>query len=140
VRSAVTLTDWPVITFLIVVFIVLANFSSTDTIFRCEGKLGEQAETRPATLFMTLTEYRLWVRLWSKSDGMVLIEAPKEGIPYEPYLGVSNVGNSARHIYADSDAESLKGLRGAYYKVSGYLMLDTSQGHFEGNCTPSHGR
>jgi hypothetical protein len=117
----------------VVIFTVLANFSAGDSIYRCEGNLSEEGEARTATIFVTLTDYRWWVKLWSTSDGMVLVEAPQEQLPYEPYLGLEKVGDSARHIYDDSDRRHL---RGAFYKVSGYLMLDTPRGHFEGNCTP----
>ena len=116
---------------LIVVFIIGAN-SYTDAIFRCEGTLGEQAEGHSTTLFMTLREYR-WFMLWDNSDGTVVIEAPKEGLPMELYLGVNSVG-AYRHIYEDSEQPMT--LRGSFHKVSGYLMLDTSHGHFEGECVP----
>jgi hypothetical protein len=122
---------------LVAAFIVLANFSATESAFRCEGEITAQSQKKSATFFMTLTDYRWWVKLWSNSDGMLLIEAPKEGLPYQPYLGTQKVGNGARHIYENSDeAGGVKGQRGAYYKRSNYLTLDTPRGLFEGDCVP----
>ena len=133
-RGLGVLAVW-LVAVLVVAFIVIANFSATESGFRCEGEITAQGGTRPATLFMRLTEYRWWVKLWRDSDGMVSIEAPKEGMPYEPYLYLDKVGDSERHIYESSGVGNTD-LKGAYYKLSNHLKLDTSRGFFEGECVP----
>ena len=119
---------------LVVVLVAVAKFSDTKSIFRCEGELtirAGQGQKKPATVFMTLTEYRWWVKLWGgESDGNVIIEAPAEGI-YQYFGDLRKVGDSTRHIY-----DSFGGLKGAYYKVSQYLSVDTSSGFFDGDCVP----
>ena len=119
---------------LIAAFVTLAFFSESQATFRCEGELTSQGVTKPANLFITLTQYRWWVKFWSKSDGMLSIEAPKEGIAYEPYLGLDKVGDSVVHIFRDSDP--LKDFKGGYYSLSRHLKLDSSHGFFEGDCVP----
>jgi hypothetical protein len=112
------------------VFVIFA-FSTTESVFRCDGQI--VGERQPATLFMTLTEYRWWFRLWNESDGIVVIEAPKEGLPQQSYAAIKSVGNSMRRI-SENFGKNSSGLHGVFYKVSRYLALDTPRGHFEGTC------
>jgi len=120
----------------IVAFLIVANFSAKDTAFRCEGKLTIASEEKPATLFMTLSEYRWWVGLWSHSDGMVSIQAPQFGVPYIPYLGLEDNGEFF-HIFDYVGSTRFEGFRGQFYKLSRYLGLDTkSAGVFDGQCIP----
>lgn len=122
---------------LMLVFMILVKFSATESTFRCEGELTSRGQSTAATLYMTVTHYRWWVGLWGPSQGMVFIEAPKHGLPHEPYLGLEEVGNSALHIYINSeDTGGVKGLKGAYYQLSRFLSLDTLRGFFEGECSP----
>ena len=88
-------------------FVVLAYFSQTKSAFRCEGELTRQSQTKPVTFFMTLEKYRWWVGLWSRSKGMIVIEAPKEQIAYEPYLHLQNVGDSILNIWKHSNSSGV---------------------------------
>ena len=65
---------------------------------------------------------------------MVTIEAPKEGIAFDPYLDLDRVGDSIIHIFRESD--QFKDFKGGYYSLSRHLKLDSLHGFFEGDCIP----
>lgn len=116
----------------VALFLVVVNFTATDSTFRCDGEITAKGETKPATLFMKLTKYRWWT-WWTATDGMVTIEAPKVGLPYEPFLGLKKITDSTVQIFEDSSHTALKGM---YYDLSKTLSLDTHQGFFDGTCVP----
>jgi len=117
---------------LILLFLFVANFSARETNFQCIGEISYEANTRPLTVYMRLTEYRPWVNLWNDSDGTINLEAQAELRLFEYYGHIDQSGDLL-HIY---ETYPNKALRGNFSKLSKKLAIDLGSpfGFFEGNC------
>jgi hypothetical protein len=108
----------------------------SDRSYRCEGTVesGGKVIYDPATIGITVTEYGFLWRLLGETQGMVVVEAPKHGIPMRHFYGLERVGNSTWHIHRD-DLTDLPD--GQYYPVTGHLILDVFERRiFAGDCVP----
>ena len=117
---------------LVAVLVVLVNFSGIRTNLRCEGEIVSEEQTRPSTIFMSLEEYRWWIR-WGYSDGNLHVEMPAEGayLYYDKLEELS--GLQTWQIFEAYIEDS--GLEGQYSALSKALTLRTPHGLFKGTCT-----
>jgi len=121
---------------LIAVFILLANFSHTETVLKCEGEISIEGQTMPSKLYARLSEYRWWVGLSSNSDGNIMIELPDVGFRY--FSRIKDTG-LVLNIYLLNISEGHKDkleheLVGAYSKMSKTLKLSFGDIFFKGAC------
>ena len=117
---------------LIIALVVVANFSETETVLSCKGEITTEEQTRPSNLYISLNEYRWWVRLWSDSDGMMRAEL-SDGFTLL-FLTLEDLGFVV-HIYRGFPSDEDFELNGSYSKLSKTLKLVTPLGFFEGTCT-----
>jgi hypothetical protein len=110
--------------FLLVIFVVVANFSATETRFQCNGSISGE----PLKAFIKLQKYEWWVGLWSASEGMLIFELPNITIN-EPYLHLREAGDQIQ-IYKEEGEIS-----GHFSTLSKAISLKTSVGFFDGMCT-----
>ena len=112
--------------FLIILFIIVINFSGKESKFECSGEITQEATRKPTKVYLKLTEYRFWVGLWSKSKGCLSLEIPNRTFAY--YEQIDRVGDNL-HIYSNNDA------KGLFSRLSNALTLDIGAfGVFEGTC------
>lgn len=119
---------------LIILFVVIVNFSGTESIFRCSGETMRYGTSQSTDVYMKLTEYRFWVDLWSDSDGSIMLEVPNEWVGY--YAQVEEEGDQLQ-IY---ETYPQKALKGNFSKLSKTLAIDLGSpfGFFDGSCTAVH--
>ena len=109
------------------IFLFIANFSATETKFKCIGQVKTDKEnSQDLTLFLKLQEYRSWVGLWGDSDGALNIEVPNQWVDY--YGDLIEVGDQLQ-INRDGN------IQGNFSKLSKAIALKTHFGFFDGICT-----
>jgi hypothetical protein len=60
----------------VLIFLVIVNFSGVETRYRCSGVLETTGEEQSTTIYMKHTQWRWWVGLWGDSDGEIRVELP----------------------------------------------------------------
>lgn len=113
-----------------VFFGVVVFFSSVETRYECAGTLSAKEVTSKAKIFVKIERYRWWVKLWSSSDGALWVEVPNKIFDY--YSSLTAVGDQ---LQISRTQEELKGLWGYYSSLSNTLVLETSVGTFNGQCS-----
>ena len=115
---------------LIVLFLIVVNFSAVESSFKCSGQLSLDGNTQSKTIYMKLTQYRPWVGLWSDSSGSVNLEIPNEWVEY--YEHVEEVGDQ----YQIFETYPQKTLKGNFSLLSKTLAIDLESpfGFFDGLC------
>ena len=126
---------WPaiLIAVLIIAFVVVVNFSQTETALRCEGEYTSEGHSSPMTLYLALREYRWWVGLWTDSNGNLTVEIHPLG-DFRYYDSLKKLGGTdAWQIWIrfGQDAKLL----GQYNGLSKTITLRIPPGSFEGACT-----
>ncbi|MCP5268245.1 MAG: hypothetical protein H6943_04295 [Zoogloeaceae bacterium] len=114
----------------IALFGVTIVFSSVETRYECSGTLAEKNATVKAKIYLKIERYRWWVKLWSPSDGALWVEVPNRVGDY--YSSLTSVSDQ---IQISRTKEELKGLWGYYSLLSNTLILETSAGKFNGQCS-----
>lgn len=107
-------------------FLIVVNFSASETRFQCSGKISSHGNSQQATIYMKLHEYRWWVGLWGDSDGSVWLEVPNRTFEY--FEHVVEVGDQLQ-IY---DYE--RNIKGNFSSLSKTLFITTSVWSFDGTC------
>jgi len=107
-------------------FLFVVNFSAVETRFQCPGEISSQNNSRQATIFMKLHEYRWWVGLWGDSDGSVWLEVPNQTTEY--FGHVVEVGDQLQ-IYGYQ-----RNPTGYFSTLSKTLAITTSGWSFDGTC------
>ena len=111
-------------------FGVVVFFSSVETRYECSGTIVEKDAAAKATIYIKVERYRWWVKFWSSSDGSLWVEIP--GRVYDYYSSLTSVGDQ---LQLSRTNEELKGLWGYYSFLSNTLILETSAGKFNGQCS-----
>lgn len=111
-------------------FGVVVFFSSVETRYECSGTIVEKDVAAKATIYIKVERYRWWVKFWSSSDGALWVEIP--GRVYDYYSSLTSVGDQ---LQISRTNEELKGLWGYYSFLSNTLILETSAGKFNGQCS-----
>lgn len=122
---------WAVVfgVFVFALILVVLNYSSVETRYKCSGEVTSNAVSRPQTLFLKIELYRWWVGLWGDSDGAVWSEIPQEITGYEYFPHVSEIGNQLQIRQSKNG-----NLLGHFSALSQALTLETVPGLFEGMC------
>ena len=108
---------------------VVANFSATETRLKCQGTLLSWGDEGESTIFVKLTEYRWWVGLWSKSDGLIYIEIPNTLV--EVFTHIEDSGEFLQ-VFRTYPQKSFKG---QFSILSNNLQISiTPNLSFEGIC------
>ena len=116
-----------IVTSLLLLFVFVANFSATEYRYECKGSFKTADEQyEDDTIYLKLSDYRFWVKMWSGSDASLNIEVPNKHVDYYGHL--EKVGDQLQ-IY-DFD----KNLKGNFSKLSKTLALQTYLGFFDGTC------
>lgn len=111
---------------LIVIYLIVVNFSATESNFKCTGQISLNGDTQSKTVYIKLTQYRSWVGLWSDSKGNVRLEIPNEAVIY--YSRINKTGDMFQ-IYRSGE------LAGNFSKISKSLMIQADDfGIFDGSC------
>ena len=112
------------------ILLILANYSSTNTVFACAGAFTQAGEVSgPDTIYMDLKQFSWWVGFWSDSDGSLWVEIPDRLVLY--FSDLTEAGNFIRiHKHDDTFAGQLSTL-------SGSVSINTIYGVFDGQCTPA---
>lgn len=111
---------------LVVLFLVVVNFSAVETRYRCEGEFARDDQSGHMVAFLKLHGYRWWVGLWGDSDGAAWIEIPNVWVEY--FSNVQEVGDQLQL------GEGTK-LRGSFSNLSHALAVKVNGGDFKGECT-----
>lgn len=119
---------WVVTVIVVALYLIVVNFSATQTRYRCEGKFTQGDQSEPMTLFFKLDSYRWWVGLWSDSEGAVSIEVPNVWVEY--FSRVRKVGDQLQ--IRDMQDQ----LKGNFSTLSNAIAITIPTGIFEGDCTP----
>ena len=119
----------PVLT-LVVICLIVVNFSEVELNFRCLGKVSLNGKTQSKTIYMKLTQYRAWTGLWRDSNGSLSLEIPSERLEY--YGQVEKVGDQLQ-VFKTSPQKTLKG---NFSLLSKTLTIDLESpiGFFDGLC------
>ena len=110
---------------IVLIFVLIVFFSSTETRYQCSGALTKEGATSPTTFYLKITEYRWWVGLWSQSVGLVWLEIPQ--VMFESYGDVRKSGDNLL-IYEPSS------MGGIYSKLSNTFSVQTPHGVLDGSC------
>lgn len=117
----------------LLIFVLVANFSTVETRFQCPGEISSTDSSRPVTVYLKLEEYRWWVGLWSEADAAIHIEIPNSYLDY--FGNVKKVGD--QYQIFDS-AKSPKGNFSTLSKALAIqLPLKLKTDFFDGICTKS---
>ena len=110
----------------IAIFLIAANFSVVQSKYVCTGTFINANILTKGEVFLQLDAYRPWVKLWSKSDGSLTVEAA--GTTYFEHL------QKAENIYSIfSKAGGL--LQGKISTLSGDFDLSVPNSiNFGGRC------
>ena len=103
------------------------SFSAEEFRFLCSRGISLWDFSHSATVYIKLTEYRWWIRLWKDSDGTISIELPSGLVP------------SYWHLVKTGDKFQIYDFRGDFQgdfsTLSNKLYIDNSpEGSFEGTC------
>jgi len=112
-----------------VLFLIVANFSTTESDFQCSGEVTSVAPTYPLTIYIKLSEYRWFVSLWSDSNASLNLEVPNTWVDYFGHL--EKVGNQFQ-IYESYPNEKV--LKGNFSSLSKVLAIELPFGFFDGTC------
>ena len=107
-------------------FLVVVNFSSVETRYKCPGTLYSANESAPETAYIRVQRYRPWVGLWSESDGNLLLEFPHKAVEHFGQLEASSINLQI----GTSDAP----FKGIFSTVSNTITVNTHLGQFQGTC------
>jgi hypothetical protein len=113
----------------IVLLAVVMTFSASEHRYQCSGTLVKDGVTARIGAYLTLDEYRWWVRLWSESEGKVKLEFPRISAVYF-YDNVRKVGDF-RQIYSVTGGE----LAGNFSHSRNAISIQSTSGLFDGACT-----
>ena len=105
-------------------FWFVANYSVIESSYECVGKFSHSTRDS-TTIYLRLSEYRFWVRLWSDSDASLFTEVPNNYVDY--YSHLEEVANQFQIYQYDR-------FKGNFSTLSNTLALDTPGGFFDGNC------
>jgi hypothetical protein len=121
-----------IIFFLIIgLFLVLINFSSRDSRFKCTGNITvENKSPKAASIYIKLEKYRWWVGLWSDSDGSLWLEVPNSWSDY-----YNRIVDSGENLIIYDTYE--KKLKGNFSMLSKTIAIETTVGYFVGTCEPT---
>jgi hypothetical protein len=111
---------------LFVLLIFAVKFSTVESRYECKSTITFNGTTRPAVVYLKITEARWWARLWSDSDGDMNLEIPNEFVDY--FSHIKEVGDQLQIF------DHRGNLVGTYSSLSGALMLKTTRGLIEGKC------
>lgn len=112
----------------VLLFVFVANFSSTESRFQCSGEISSAGNSQPTTVYIKLEKYRWWFGLWGDSDGAVWLEIPNMTFEYYPHT--VEVGDQLQLF--DSD----KNLKGNFSTLSKAIAISIPvDGFFDGTCT-----
>ena len=113
----------------IIGLVVVVKYSSTTTVYECDGKQDYELEGQPrsylAKMFLKLEEYRWWVHLWSESDGFLTVEIPDD--TNEFYEGIQDSGDMLE-VWKDGTRQGL------FSRLSMRLSLKNPNGYYSGTC------
>ena len=118
------LSSFAVIVILLFAFIV--NFSSVESRYQCIGKITVKDASISKTAYLKIGQYRWWIGLWGKSDGVLWIEIPNENIEY--FGDIVKVGDQLQ-IY-----DHQKNLKGYFSTLSNTLSVFLGEKTFDGSC------
>ena len=134
---------------LVVLFVVIANFSEQVTQYSCTGTYKTKNQTEETgEVFLKVAKYRWWVSLWNdQSDGTVLVEyrQPKskqvEQDFYLEYYEVVRIQQERLNIQKVELGVNDRGKPSLYFRPSGTLSLlsnsvtfSSTYGWFDGRC------
>lgn len=85
-----------------------------------------QKNNAEKTVFLKLTEYRWWVKLWSDSDGMIWVE-----IPGKDFISSTNLDKDSNQIRIFSGDKQLMGI---FSPLSNFLSIKTFDDFYDGQC------
>jgi hypothetical protein len=109
----------------LVLLFIASNFSEVKSKYQCEGRAG----VKEMKVFVKLSEYRWFVRLWSTSDGAMWTEVPNELYGFYPRL--QSIGDNYQ-IFSDLQGGNPAG---QFSTLSNALRLNMiGEGEFEGIC------
>lgn len=110
---------------IVLIFILIVFFPSTETRYLCSGTLTNGGTTSPATFYLKITEYRWWVAPWYRSAGAVWLEVPQ--VMFESYGDVRRSGDN----FLINDPPHMGGL---FSTLSNTFSVDTRHGVLDGRC------
>ena len=116
----------------IILFLIVANFSTTESSLQCSGEMSDKGTIQPMTVYIKLSEYRWWVGLWSDSDASLNLEIPNMWVGY--FGKVEEVGDQLQ-IY---ETYPQKILKGNFSELSKTLAIETPFGFFDGVCNDTN--
>jgi hypothetical protein len=116
-----------VILVVIATFLMVVNFSAVQSKYVCTGTFINSNILTDGEVFLQLEAYRPWVKLWSKSDGNLIVEAA--GTTYFEHL------QKAGNIYGIFSKEGGPFL-GKISTLSGdFDLSDKNSINFGGRCS-----
>lgn len=116
---------------ILALLVVVANFSTVESRFECNGTLIANGAKKPDTVFFKLEKYRWWVGLWSDSAGSAWVELPNRTVSY--FGDVREAGDFLQ--LGDSPGK----LKGNFSTLSKTIGLELGGfGVFDGTCKDIH--
>ena len=109
----------------LLLFVIAFAFESRS--YQCNGTFSTEQSTQAQTLTMEILYYRDGIRLFSASDGRLILHTDSKDEEY--FNHIKHIGYLL-HIY-DSNATQVIG---QYSKIEKVLHLKTSEGIFKGEC------
>lgn len=120
------------LTFAVLLFLFVANFSAVESRFECKGKIIANGVEQPATVFLKLQKYRWWVGLWSDSSGSAWVEVPNQTISY--FGHVTEAGDQLQ-FWDSFGVDPPSKFSGIFSTLSGAVGVKLgTTGVFEGTC------
>jgi len=113
----------------VLLVVVLMNFSSTVTAYKCPGTFALPEGPVAGDIYVHLEEYRPWVGLWSDTDGNMKIEVRKADQATFDYL--SRVDDNGINLLIFKGQKAA----GMFSRLSNILSINTTWGVFDGMCT-----
>ena len=110
----------------ILLFAFIVNFSSEESRYQCIGKITVKDASISKTAYLKIGQYRWWIGLWGKSDGVLWIEIPNENMEY--FGDIVKVGDQLQ-IY-----DHQKNLKGYFSTLSNTLSVFLGEKTFDGSC------
>ena len=109
-------------------FFILIYFSAIESHYECKGAYtNPDKNPQSAVIYLKLSEYRIWVKLWADSDASLWLEHPN--LYVMSYLHLVKSGSQYFiHQFDDGD------FKGMFSKLSKTLALKTRIGFFDGTC------
>lgn len=115
----------------IIVVVLVVNFSETKQNLICSGTITKEGVSEDSTIYLELSDYRPWVKLWNDSEGYINLEIPNEWVEYYSYI--KREGHQLQ-IYETYPEKTLKGNLSTLSK-SLSIDLGSPFGFFEGSCS-----